>query len=75
MKLSTKEFPLHEGDIALDPTSEYVLVEPTDSPEHDIKTHICTLGKPVNENDVWKMTWIVRERTEEELGFLKMMEL
>jgi hypothetical protein len=67
IKLSTGEYPRHPGDIALDPHSEYAVVEWTDMLAHDPTTQRCYEGQPVNENGAWRMTWIVRDATSEEI--------
>lgn len=67
IKLSTGEYPRHPGDIALDPGSEYAVVQWVDPPESDFVTQRCYEGPPVNENGAWRMTWIVRDATPEEI--------
>jgi hypothetical protein len=67
IKISTGEYPRHPGDIALDPDSEYAVVGWVDKPSFDGKTQRCYEGPPVNEDGTWRMTWIVREATQEEI--------
>jgi hypothetical protein len=76
IKLSTKEFPRHIGDIWIDhPELEgqfvcpetYAEVEQTPMPEYDSATQIVELDVPIQENDVWKMTWKIRNLTQTEL--------
>ena len=67
IKLSTGEYPRHAGDIALDPDGEYVVVEWTDMPAHDPAAQRCYEGSPLNEDGIWRMTWIVRDATQEEI--------
>ena len=67
IKLLTGEYPRHPGDIALDPNSEYAVVEWVDSPSIDASTQRCDEGSPINENGIWRMTWVVRDATQEEI--------
>jgi hypothetical protein len=67
IKLSTGEYPRHAGDIALDPDSEYSSVEWVDPPEIDPTTQRLYEGSPINDNGTWRMTWIVRDATQEEI--------
>jgi len=67
IKLSTGEYPRHPGDIALDPEGIYAVVEWVDPPEIDPSTQRYGEGAPVNDGDVWRMTWLVRDATQEEI--------
>jgi hypothetical protein len=67
IKLPTNEYPRHDGDIALDPSGEYAVVQWIDPPEFDHATQRCGEGAPVNDNGVWRMVWIVRQATQEEI--------
>ena len=81
IKLSTLEYPRHEGDIRLEhpeiredqtwpnfPCPDtYALVEWIDPPTIDGTTQIVELQQPIQENGVWKMIWAVRDMTAEEL--------
>jgi hypothetical protein len=67
IKLSTGEYPRHPGDIALDPGSEYAEVIWVDPPESDPVTQRCDEGLPVNQDGVWRMTWVVRDATQEDI--------
>lgn len=81
IKLSTLEYPRHEGDIRLEhpeiredqtwpnfPCPDtYALVEWIDPPTIDGTTQIVELQQPIQENGVWKMVWAVRDLTAEEL--------
>jgi hypothetical protein len=81
IKLSTLEYPRHEGDIRLEhpeiredqtwpnfPCPDtYALVEWIDPPTIDGTTQIVELQQPIQENGVWKMIWAVRDLTVEEL--------
>lgn len=69
IKLSTSEYPRHIGDIKIDPAGmeDYAHVEWVDQPEFDGKIQRCSEGAPVQENGVWKMTWVVRDATPEEI--------
>jgi hypothetical protein len=67
IKLSTNEYPRHDGDIALDPTGEYVAVQWVDAPAFDDATQRCGEGAPEQVDGQWRMTWIVRDATQEEI--------
>jgi hypothetical protein len=67
IKLSTGEYPRHPGDIALDPKGVYAVVEWVDPPEIDPVTQRCYEGAPINDNGTWRMTWVVRQATQEEI--------
>lgn len=76
IKLSTNEYPRHQGDIILEHPEladnfvcpdTYALVEWTDPPEHDKVTQRIEQTTPVLTNGIWKMSWIVRAATEWEL--------
>ena len=70
IKLSTGEYPRHPGDIALDPDSEYAVVEWADQPEYDPAMQCCGEGAPINDNGVWRMTWVIRDLTADEIRAL-----
>ena len=67
IKLSTNEYPRHDGDIALDPTGEYAAVQWVDAPDFNCATQRCGEGLPEQVNGQWRMTWIVRDATSEEI--------
>ena len=67
IKLSTNEYPRHAGDIALDPTGEYAIVQWVDTPAFDRETQRCVEGTPEQIDGQWRMTWIVRDATPEEI--------
>jgi hypothetical protein len=69
IKLSTGEYPRHIGDIEIDPAGidDYAYVEWVDPPTIDWKTQRCLEGLPLSVNGLWKMTWIVRDITYEEI--------
>lgn len=81
IKLSTLEFPRHEGDIRLEypeitqeqtgdsfPCPDtYALVNWVEPPAHDAKLQRCAPGQPVNESGTWRITWVVRDATPEEI--------
>jgi hypothetical protein len=67
IKLSTLGYPRHQGDIELDPDSEYAQVQCVDQPAYDSKTQISYAGKPIETDGVWYMTWLVRDLTQEEI--------
>ena len=81
IKLSTLEYPRHEGDIRLeypeiteDQTGDtfpcpdtYALVEWVDPPTIDETTQAVEQQPPAQHSGVWKMVWAVRDLTAEEL--------
>ncbi len=69
IKLSTREYPRHEGDIALDPngSDDYALVHWQDQPEYDYLTQRCYEIEPIETNGIWSMQWYVRDATPEEI--------
>ena len=69
IKLSTNEYPRHDGDIAVDPAgiADYAAVQWTEYPTFDKTTQRCYESAPVQENGAWKMTWGVRDATPEEI--------
>jgi len=70
IKLSTLEYPRHDGDIALDSAgmNDYARVEWVDRPIFDIATQRCGEGAPSQIGGVWSMTWVVRDATAEEIA-------
>lgn len=82
IKLSTLEYPRHEGDIRLeypeiteDQTGDtfpcpdtYEKVEWVDPPEYNVKTQLIYEIAPAQVNGVWTMQWDVRDLTEQELA-------
>lgn len=83
IKLSTLEYPRHEGDIRLDhpeiiesqtgetfPCPEtYAPVRYSDVPVFDLKTQKCVESTPEQVDGVWQMTWTVVNLTQEELDY------
>lgn len=69
IKLSTLEYPRHAGDIQADPAGieDYAHVEWVDQPAFDPKTQRCGEGAPVQVDGQWRMTWIVRNATAQEI--------
>lgn len=67
INLTTNEYPRHIGDIELAPEDTFAHVEWVDKPDFDFKTQRCYEGVPVEIDGVWKMTWIVRDATQEEI--------
>ena len=69
IKLSTNEYPRHDGDIAIDPAGavDYEAVQWTEPPVFDAMAQRCSEGSPVQEDGAWKMTWVVREALQEEI--------
>jgi hypothetical protein len=85
IKLSTLEYPRHEGDIRIEypeiletqtgPTfpcpSTYALVEPSDPPAFDEATQFLAENAPVLTNGVWRQQWRVQNFTEMQLNILR----
>lgn len=83
IKLTTLEYPRHEGDIRLDhpeilesqtgdtfPCPEtYALVVPTQRLIFNPATSKCVEGAPVQTDGVWQMTWVVIPLTQEEIDY------
>ena len=69
IKLSTNEYPRHDGDIAIDPAgaANYAEVQWVDRPAYDRLTQRCAEGVPEQIDGQWRMTWVVREATPEEI--------
>ena len=69
IKLSTLEYPRHIGDIQIDPAGmrDYAHVEWVDRPDFDRATQRCPESAPVQINGAWKMTWVVRDATPQEI--------
>lgn len=82
IKLSTLEYPRHEGDIRLEHPeilesqtgdtfpcpNTYAPVQWVDAPEINGETQTRYEVAPVNNNGVWSMVWAVRDLTQEELA-------
>jgi hypothetical protein len=80
IKLSTLEYPRHEGDIRLEhpdiredqtwpnfPCPDtYALVVQTDPPTIDATEQYCYQGAPVQVDGVWRSTWEVETMTAEQ---------
>ena len=83
IKLSTLEYPRHEGDIRLEHPeilesqtgetfpcpSTYAFVQWVDAPEFNNETQTAYEIAPVNNNGTWSMVWAVRDLTQEEIDF------
>ena len=81
IKLSTLEYPRHEGDIRQEhpeitedqtgPTfpcpDTYALVAETPMPESSA-TQVVTEAAPTQINGVWTRVWVVRDATAEEIA-------
>lgn len=81
IKLSTLEYPRHEGDIRLEHPeiqesqtgdtfpcpSTYALVVPTDRPAFDEATQTAQEQAPMQVDGVWTQQWLVRDLTAQEL--------
>ena len=79
IKLSTNEYPRHQGDIRLeypDMGNQFVLpetyayVEWVDAPSYNEATQIAQETSPEFINDKWYMRWIVQDLTQEEIDFI-----
>ena len=84
IKLSTLEYPRHEGDIRAEhpEISEdqtgvsfvcpdtHASVEWVDAPQYDIATQRVSEGAPELVDGKWRMTWVVRQATQEEIDAL-----
>jgi len=77
IKLSTAEYPRHEGDVRLEYPQmgddfilpeTYAFVNSTEPPEVDYKTHRAEETPPEEVNGQWFMRWHVREATPEEIA-------
>ena len=77
IKLSTLEYPRHQGDIRLEHPNigeefvcpeTYAHVEYVEMPEFDNQIQTAYELPPVNTNNVWSMVWAVRDLTTEELA-------
>lgn len=81
IRLSTLEYPRHEGDIRLEnpeiletqtgatfPCPDtYVLVTPIDTPEYNRETQTFEELSPTQIDGVWTQQFLVRDMTAEEL--------
>lgn len=81
IKLSTLEYPRHEGDIRLEhpeilesqtgdtfPCPDtYALVVTTERPTINPETQLAYEMQPTQVNGIWTMVWAVRDLTSEEL--------
>lgn len=82
LKLSTMQYPVHEGNIRLeypeireDQTgdtfplpADYVQVEQTTPPSYNRRTQYLTQSAPVENNGVWQSVWVVNDMTAEQLA-------
>jgi hypothetical protein len=76
VKISTLEYPRHEGDIRLEHPEigatftcpdTYALVAKVEKPSFDPKTQLLYQGDPVFSGGEWRQNWIVRDKTPEEI--------
>jgi hypothetical protein len=67
INILTGEYPRYPGDIALNPDSEYAVVEWVEPPSIDTATQRRYEGAPINDNGTWRMTWVARDATQEEI--------
>jgi hypothetical protein len=77
IKLSTLEYPRHQGDIRLEHPNigeefvcpeTYAHVEYVEMPDHNHETQTAYQLLPVQTDKVWSMVWAVRDLTAEELA-------
>lgn len=82
IKLSTLEYPRHEGDIRLEYPeilesqtgdtfvypATYAVVEATERPSYDVQVQTAYELPPQKINGVWKMVWGVRDYAGHELA-------
>ena len=77
IKLSTHEYPRHQGDIRLEHPNigeefvcpeTYAHVEYVETPDHNYETQTAYQLPPAQTNGVWNMVWAVRDLTAEELA-------
>jgi len=78
IKLSTNEYPRHQGDIRLEYPDmgnpfvlpeTYAYVEWVDPPSYDEIYQRIEEGSPELVDEKWHMRWIVREATQQEIDF------
>lgn len=67
INLTTNEYPRYTGDIELAPNDTFVQVQWVDRPDFDIILQRCFEGYPIEVDGVWKITWCVRDATQEEI--------
>jgi hypothetical protein len=81
IKLTTMEYPRHEGDIRLEhpeitenqtgdtfPIPQtYALVNWVDPPIYNPETQIVWETTPINANGSWQMVWEIRDLTADEI--------
>jgi hypothetical protein len=76
IKLSTLEYPRHEGDIRLEHPeigntfecpNTYALVTLSDKPPYSFKTQVLYEGQPQQINGDWFSTWVLRDKTAQEI--------
>jgi hypothetical protein len=62
IKLSTGEYPRHDGDIELDPAgmADYAPVEWVDPPIINFERQRLQVGAPIYVNGAWKTNWIIQ---------------
>lgn len=79
IKLSTMEYPRHEGDIRLEHPEiaeafacpeTYAVVEFVSPPEITDDNLRCEEAPPIFEKGVWKMVWNTRQATQEEINWV-----
>lgn len=82
LKLSTMQYPVHEGNIRLeypeireDQTGDtfplpsgYVEVEQTPKPTYSPKTQYLTQSAPVKVGQTWQSVWVVNNMTAEQIA-------
>lgn len=63
IKLSTKEYPRHIGDIEIDPAGmdDYAPLVFTERPAFNSETHYCALGPAEEIDGVWQSTFVITQ--------------
>jgi hypothetical protein len=69
IKLSTKEYPKHYGDMMIDPigTEDFAEVFDVDPPHFNPEKQKISVGTPIEKEDGWYMTWDIFDLTEQEM--------
>lgn len=65
INLDTMEYPRHPGDVALDPTANWEIVNETEIPECE-EYEVAEESFPENIGGIWFKKWVIRPMTIEE---------
>jgi hypothetical protein len=83
IKLSTIEYPRHEGDIRIEYPNigvtficpdTYAEVKETQQPYFNMLEETAVEIQPTLQNGIWTQTWLVRPYTQEEIDAKKALE-